>query len=214
MRETIQQLEAEARAAELIAKQKEQYPYKFTADHADRLAKSTYGGYYTNPEITASVGLSDVPIDTQPIHLNSQKQALAHSDALRSRTNVATEVKPSAPKPSDNFTIYDLLRMDPRELAVRHDHQPDWWDRVDPVEPASGLNWRAIPIPVVKEAKDLMDLPEAQVIKLYLSNPEGWQQIPGMVAKDVINTDGERTGKFWADTDLAAKFPTLDSEIS
>ena len=32
MRETIQQLEAEARAAELIRKQKEQYPYKFTAD--------------------------------------------------------------------------------------------------------------------------------------------------------------------------------------
>lgn len=210
MRETIQQLEAEARAAELIAKQKEQYPYKFTADHAERLSKSTYGGYYTNPEITASVGLSDVPIDTQPIHLNSQKQALAHSDALRSRTNVATEVKPSASKPSDNFTIYDLLRMDPRELAVRHDHQPDWWDKVDPVDPASGLNWRSIPIPVIKEAKDLMDLPEAQVIKLYLSNPEGWQQIPGMVAKDVINTDGERTGKFWADKDLAAKFPTLD----
>ena len=210
MRETIQQLEAEARAAELIAKQKEQYPYKFTADHADRLSKSTYGSYYTNPEITASVGLSDIPIDTQPIHLNSQKQALAHSDALRSRTNVATEVKPSAPKPSDNFTIYDLLRMDPRELAVRHDHQPDWWDKVDPVDPASGLNWRSIPIPVIKEAKDLMDLPEAQVIKLYISNPEGWQQIPGMVAKDVVNTDGERTGKFWADKDLAAKFPILE----
>jgi hypothetical protein len=213
MRETIQQLEAEERAALLIKQQREQYPYKFTADHADRLSKATYGGYYTNPEITASVGLSDIPIDTQPIHSNAQKQALAHSDALRSRTNIATEVKPSAPKASDNFTIYDLLRMDPRELAVRHDHQPDWWDRVDPVEPASGLNWRAIPIPVIKEAKDLMDLPEAQVIKLYLSNPDGWQQIPGMVAKDVINTDGERTGKFWADKDLAAKFPTLDQVI-
>ncbi len=210
MRKTIQQLEAEAREAELVQQKRTEYANRFTADHAERLAKATYGGYYTNPEITASVGLSDVPIDTQPIHLNAQKQALAHSDALRSRTNIATEAKPSAPKPSDNFTIYDLLRMDPRELAVRHDHQPDWWDRVDPLDPASGLNWRAIPIPVVKEAKDLLNLPEAQVIKLYLSNPDGWQQIPGMAAKDVVDSKGQRTGKFWADKDLAAKFPTLD----
>ena len=92
MRKTVQQLEAEAREAELVQQKRTEYANKFTADHAERLAKATYGGYYTNPEIIASVGLSDIPIDTQPIHLNAQKQALAHSDALRSRTNIATEV--------------------------------------------------------------------------------------------------------------------------
>lgn len=221
MRKTIQQLEAEAREAELVQKNREQYAYKFTPDHAERLAKATYGGYYTNPEITAAVGLSDIPIDTQPIHLNAQKQALAHSDALRSRTNIATETKPSGPKPSDNFTIYDLLRMDPRELAVRHDHQPDWWDRVDPVDPQSGMNWRAIPIPVIKEAKDLMALPEAQVIKLYLSNPDGWLKIPGMAesvkAQDLDPTikPGDKRYGEWIPTgsdmakNLDTKFPVL-----
>ena len=132
MREPIQQLEAEARAAELIKKQKEQYPYKFTADHAERLAKATYGGYYTNPEITASVGLSETPIDTSQIHINSQRQALAHSDALRSRENipVGTQAEQDA---QQDFTLADLLRIAPQEMAVRKDYQPDWWDKVDPL---------------------------------------------------------------------------------
>jgi hypothetical protein len=210
MRETIQQLEAEARAAELIKKQKEQYPYKFTADHAERLAQATYGGYYTNPEITASVGLSDTPIDTSQIHINSQRQALAHSDALRSRENIPVGTK--APQdPQQDFSLADLLRIAPQEMAVRKDHQPDWWDKVDPTW-ENGLNWRSIPVPAIKDASELMNLQEVQVVKLYMSKTqEEWDAIPGMIAKDTINMDGTRTGKFDARIDLPAKFKTLEN---
>jgi hypothetical protein len=209
MRETIQQLEAEARAAELIKKQKEQYPYKFTADHAERLAKATYGGYYTNPEITASVGLSETPIDTSQIHINSQRQALAHSDALRSRQNIPVGSKPDTQGAEQEFTLADLLRIAPQEMAVRKDNQPEWWDKADPTW-ENGLNWRAIPVPEIKDASELMNLQEVQVVKLYLSKtPEEWEAIPGMIAKDTINMDGTRTGKFDARLDLPEKFPNL-----
>jgi hypothetical protein len=213
MRETIQQLEAEARAAELIKKQKEQYPYKFTADHAERLAKATYGGYYTNPEITASVGLSETPIDTSQIHINSQRQALAHSDALRSRQNIPVGSKPDTQGAEQEFTLADLLRIAPQEMAVRKDNQPEWWDKVDPTW-ENGLNWRAIPVPEIKDASELMNLQEVQVVKLYLSKtPEEWEAIPGMIAKDTINMDGTRTGKFDARLDLPEKFPNLKDLI-
>jgi hypothetical protein len=209
MRETIQQLEAEARAAELIKKQKEQYPYKFTADHAERLAKATYGGYYTNPEITASVGLSETPIDTSQIHINSQRQALAHSDALRSRENIPVGSKPNTQGAEPEFTLADLLRIAPQEMAVRKDHQPEWWDKVDPTW-ENGLNWRAIPVPEIKDASELMNLQEVQVLKLYLSkSPEEWDAIPGMIAKGTVDMEGNRTGKFDARIDLPAKFPIL-----
>jgi len=210
MRETIQQLEAEARAAELIAKQKEQYPYKFTADHAERLAKATYGSYYTNPEITASVGLSDAPIDPSQIHINSQRQALAHSDALRSRENIPVGSNP-AQDPQQDFTLADLLRIAPQEMAVRKDHQPDWWDKVDPTW-ENGLNWRSIPVPEIKDASELMNLQEVQVVKLYLSKTqEEWDAIPGMIAKGTFDMEGNRTGKFDARIDLPAKFKTLNN---
>ena len=210
MRETIQQLEAEARAAELIKKQKEQYPYKFTADHAERLAKATYGSYYTNPEITASVGLSDAPIDPSQIHINSQRQALAHSDALRSRENIPVGSNP-AQDPQQDFTLADLLRIAPQEMAVRKDHQPDWWDKVDPTW-ENGLNWRSIPVPEIKDASELMNLQEVQVVKLYLSKTqEEWDAIPGMIAKGTFDMEGNRTGKFDARIDLPAKFKTLNN---
>ena len=209
MRETIQQIEAEDRAAELIKKQKEQYPYKFTADHAERLAKATYGGYYTNPEITASVGLSETPIDTSQIHINSQRQALAHSDALRSRQNIPVGSKPDTQGAEPDFNLADLLRIAPQEMAVRKDHQPEWWDKVDPTWD-NGLNWRAIPVPEIKDASELMNLQEVQVIKLYLSkSPEEWNAIPGMIAKGTVDMEGNRTGKFDARIDLPAKFPIL-----
>jgi hypothetical protein len=209
MRETIQQIEAEDRAAELIKKQKEQYPYKFTADHAERLAKATYGGYYTNPEITAAVGLSETPIDTSQIHINSQRQALAHSDALRSRQNIPVGSKPDTQGAEPDFNLADLLRIAPQEMAVRKDHQPEWWDKVDPTWD-NGLNWRAIPVPEIKDASELMNLQEVQVIKLYLSkSPEEWNAIPGMIAKGTVDMEGNRTGKFDARIDLPAKFPIL-----
>jgi hypothetical protein len=214
MRETIQQLEAQARAAELIRKQKEQYPYKFTADHAERLAQTTYGSYYTNPEVTASIGLSDVPIDPSQIHINSQRQALANSDALRSRQNIPVGSETPAIDPQKDFTLLDLLRIAPQEMAVRKDHQPAWWDKVDPTW-ESGLNWRNVPVPEIKDASELMNLQEIQVVKLYLSKTqEEWDAIPGMIAKDTVNMDGTRTGKFDARIDLPAKFKNLNDMMT
>jgi hypothetical protein len=210
MKKTIQELEAEARETQALRTRTEEYGYRFTtADQAERLANATYGGYYTNPELTAALGLSDMPIDASEIHRNSQRQATQNVADLNNRTELAKGIQYPTPTATETpFSIQDLLRMAPQELAVRHDHQPDWWDKVDPTWD-NGLNWRRVPVPqTINNAEELMQLQDVQVTKLYLSmTPEEWNAIPGMIPKDTVRTDGTRTGKFDSTIDLPAKFP-------
>ena len=111
MKQTIQQLEAEARAEELLRQKKEQYPYQLTADHAERLAQVVPGSYYTNPEITASLGLSNIPIDASQVHINSQKQALNANEALQNRNELVDSSQQKANNDSQYFSLVDLLQM-------------------------------------------------------------------------------------------------------
>ena len=144
MRQTIQQLESIGREQEILRKKQEEYALRFGPEHADRLGKATVGGAYTNPELTASIGLSDVPIDPQQVHINSQKQALMRSDALRSREqlvagNTAPEEMPDVP-----YSLIDLLKIPATQRYARGHRAPSWYEQVDP-----GAYWRNLKIPKI-----------------------------------------------------------------
>jgi hypothetical protein len=206
MKKTVQQLEAEARETEALARRRQEIVDRYTPDTAERLSRAYHGSYYTNPEVTAALGVSDIPVDYKAVHINSAVQAAKYKEQLKDRRALAAGATPEV-DPNLPYSLVDLLRMDPQELAVRSDKAPAWWDQVDPQG-----RWRSIPVPMdIKDAKDLLQLQEAQVVKLFLSKTaEEWNAIPGMVAKGTYNTKGERIpGTFDAYADLGAKFPVL-----
>lgn len=213
MKKTVQQLEAEARETEALARRRQEIVDRYTPDTAERLSRAYHGSYYTNPEITAALGVSDIPVDYKEVHINSAVQAAKYKEQLKDRRALAAGATPET-DPNLPYSLVDLLRMDPQELAIRSDKAPAWWDQVDPINPENGLNWRNIPVPSeIKDAKELLDLEEVQVIKLFLMKTrDEWNAIPGMVAKGTYNTKGERIpGTFDAYADLGAKFPHLRS---
>lgn len=213
MKKTVQQLEAEARETEALARRRQEIVDRYTPDTAERLSRAYHGSYYTNPEVTAALGVSDIPVDYKEVHINSAVQAAKYKEQLKDRRALAAGATPEQ-DPNLPYTLVDLLRMDPQELAIRSDKAPAWWDQVDPINPENGLNWRNIPVPSeIKDAKELLDLQEIQVVKLFLMKTrDEWNAIPGMVAKGTYNTKGERIpGTFDAYADLGAKFPHLRS---
>lgn len=209
MRKTVQQLEAEAQETELAQRRRQEYVDRYTPDTAERVARAYHGSYYTNPEVTATLGLSDAPVDYKEVHVNSAIQAAKYKAQLQDRKALTAN---AAPEPTDDnrFTLVDLLRMDPQELAVRSDKAPAWWDKVDPVAD-NGMNWRMVNVPEITDAKQLLQLEQAQVVKLFLSKTKDeWFAIPGMIAKGTYDTKGNRVpGSFDPYADLGAKFPVL-----
>lgn len=88
MRKTNEQLEEEAREAEAMRKAREDWDLNITELDADRLGKAVHGSTYTNPELTASLGLSGVDVATQMVHqLNAQKlrEEFKYKPSLESR---------------------------------------------------------------------------------------------------------------------------------
>lgn len=206
MRKTIQQLEAEARETEALTRRRQEIVDRYTPDTAERLARAYHGSYYTNPEVTAALGVTDIPVDYKEVHINSAVQAAKYAEQLKDRRALTANTTPD-PDYKPPFTLVDLLRINPQELAIRSDKAPKWWDEVDPEG-----RWRSIPVPMdIKDAKDLLQMQEAQVVKLFLAKTaDEWNAIPGMIAKGTYNTKGERIpGTFDAYSDLGAKFPTL-----
>ena len=208
MRPTIRQIEEIGREQEILRKRQEEYALRFTPDHADRLGKAAVGGAYTNPELTASIGLSEVPIDPQQVHINSQKQALMRSDSLRSRGGlVAGNTAPS--ETSDvPYSVIDLLRIPETQRYARGHRAPTWYEQVDP-----GGYWRNLGIPKITDAKEMLNWDQTQILKLYVSStPEEWDAIPGMIPRGTW-TSGENgqavrvPGTFDSTYDLPAKFP-------
>lgn len=204
MRQTIQQLESIGREQEILRKKQEEYALKFGPEHADRLGKATVGGAYTNPELTASIGLSDVPIDPQQVHINSQKQALMHSDSLRSRGELVAGNTAPTETPDVPYSLIDLLRIPETERYARGHKPPSWYEQVDP-----GAAWRNLDIPKIADAKEMLNWTEPQILKLYFSStPEQWDAIPGMIPRGTWDTNGNRVpGTFDSTYDLPAKFP-------
>lgn len=204
MRQTIQQLESIGREQEILRKKQEEYALKFGPEHADRLGKATVGGAYTNPELTASIGLSDVPIDPQQVHINSQKQMLMRSDSLRSRGELVAGNTAPTETPDVPYSLIDLLRIPATQRYARGHRAPAWYEQVDP-----GSAWRNLDIPKITDAKEMLNWTEPQILKLYFSStPEQWDAIPGMIPRGTWDTNGNRVpGTFDSTYDLPAKFP-------
>ena len=208
MRRTNEQLELDAAEANRFREQRRRLEVEMTPDRVERLESAVYGSTYTDPEITASIGLSDVPIDARLVHEHTTRRALETGNASNNRENL---VKPRnramRPTPTaKQWNLLDLLQTPNLDFNIRRQLQPYWWDEVDP-----GGFWRNLEIPEITDAKQLLDLQEAQVIKLLLSKTEEeWNAIPGMSPKDAYKSvDGKlvrNPGSFVPYEDLGTKF--------
>ena len=212
MRRTTEQLEEDANETNRFREQRQRLEIEMTPDRVERLESAVYGSTYTNPEITASIGLSDVPIDARLINEHTARRALETGNASSNRENL---VKPRnramRPTPTaKEWNLLDLLQTPNLDFDIRRQSQPYWWDEVDP----GGL-WRNLEVPEITDARQLLDLQEAQVIKLFLSKTEQqWNAIPGMeTSKDAYtNVDGKlvrNPGSFEPYADLGTKFPYM-----
>ena len=210
MRRTNEQLELDAAEANRFREQRRRLEIEMTPDRVERLESAVYGSTYTDPEITASIGLSDVPIDAQLVHEHTARRALETGNASNNRENL---VKPRnramRPTPTaKQWNLVDLLQTPNLDFNIRRQSQPSWWDEVDP----GGL-WRNLEVPEITDAKQLLDLSESQVLKLFLSkSEEEWAAIPGMsISKDAYKSvDGKlvrNPGSFVPYEDLGTKFP-------
>lgn len=205
MRKSTDDLEFEERQRRFYETQRYGYELTLNEQTANNVARAAHGSYYTNPELTASLGLSGIPVDMLEVHKNSQKQRIKWGAAPKPTAYISSP--DPKPEPEDTplpYGVTDLLRI-PEQDRMRYRRQPAWWDEVDP----DGL-WRSIPVPTeIKDARELINLQEAQVIKLFLSKSmDEWLAIPGMVAEGTFDSKGKRIpGTFDAFNDLSAKFP-------
>jgi hypothetical protein len=88
MRKTNEELEQEKREAEALRKAREEWDFNLVESTADILGKAVHGAKYTNPQLTASLGLSGVEVNTQAVHqLNANKlrQEFKYAPSLESR---------------------------------------------------------------------------------------------------------------------------------
>jgi hypothetical protein len=212
MRRTSKQLQEDANETNRFREQRQRLEIEMTPDRVERLESAVYGSTYTDPEITASIGLSDVPIDARLINEHTARRALETGNASSNRENL---VKPRnramRPTPTARqWNLLDLLQTPNLDFNIRRQSQPYWWDEVDP----GGL-WRNLEVPEITDAKQLLNLQEAQVIKLFLSKTEEqWKAIPGMqTSKDAYTSvDGKlvrNPGSFVPYEDLGTKFPYI-----
>lgn len=207
MRKTPDDLEFEERQRRFYETQRYGYELTLNEQTANNVARAAHGSYYTNPELTAALGLSGVPVDMLEVHKNSQRQRIKWGAAPKPTAYISSP-NPK-PQPEDTplpYTLVDLLSI-PEQDRASFRRQPSWWDDVDP----QGV-WRNIPVPEnIPDAKNLLDLQEAQVLKLFMSKTmDEWLAIPGMVSENTFDSKGKRIpGTFDAFNDLSAKFPHL-----
>jgi hypothetical protein len=197
MRQTTDQIAQDYVFFKELKKNREMNGATLGPDHAERLAQAVVGSEYTNPEITAIVGLSDTPVDMAAVHKAAQNQYTADSVYQNNRPmnvttnplvakNPATDTLNSAGGSRGSFSSYkprldetqgktliDLLQMKPEDFLLMPGRKPKWWEAVDPTN-EQGMNWRNLDVPTPKTPDDLLNLTEAQIIKFSLQNPQAY----------------------------------------
>jgi len=193
MRKSQDQIEQEYLYGEEVKKNRALHIATLSAENSDRLAQAVAGSEYTNPEITAMLGLSTTPVDMVAIHKAAQQQysrEMVNEDKRPSNvTNNPLVAKQPLlpPSPSggshgsyrvhrdgtEGKTLYDLLQTPQEDFMVMPGHKPKWWEVVDPTGPG-GTNWRNLQVPTPKTPDDLLNLTEPQIIKFYIQNPQAY----------------------------------------
>ena len=211
MRKSQDQIEQEYIYTQEVKKNREMNGITLSAENAERLAQAVVGSEYTNPEITAIVGLSPTPVDMAEIHKAARQQymrEMVQEDRPPSNVTVSPLVSKQTvvPSPSggshgsyrvhrdgtEGKTLLDILKMKPEDFMVMPGHKPKWWEVVDPTN-EQGVNWRNLSIPEIKTPDDLLNLTEPQLIKFYMQKPEQYAALtekfrPTMV---LVNKKGE-----------------------
>ena len=114
MKKTVQQIEAESRQRAFLKQRKEQFANQFTEVDSYRLGNFAAGGAYTDPEITASMGLTPINIDPSLVHQTVFDQSKRQAAVLQDRKYLSANQAPDKTEEL-NFGLSDLLTMSPQE---------------------------------------------------------------------------------------------------
>lgn len=214
MRQSPSDLESASQTYAYTQKRDKEFETMFTAERADRLGKAVNGSHYTNPEITAAIGLSDIPIDAQAVNQHTAQQALLNRQAnLDTQNLIRSEKMAAAYTPPSAHSLQELLSMPSAEYRNygRTNSLPDWFEEVDP-----GSGWRNIDVPEIKTGKEVLNLTEDQAIKLYLiKGLDGFNQLfdnnlMGANSYQEVNGKMLRVPGSWAPLDdVSKKFPIV-----
>ena len=169
-----EEFEASAREANDIRRRRAEFDLTITADTADRLTRAMYGGNHTNPEVKAALGLSDMSADYSSVH-DAAQRAMRRLGTLPQniRADLGADIG-DVPTGIPQPTLWDMLRV-VSQPGYRRGVEPLWWNDVDP----SG-QWRALSVPQIKTANDVVGLNEAQAMKALAGlGPTGWLGLDG-----------------------------------
>lgn len=185
MRQTPDQINAAAARDLAWKKKREEMELTLTQQHADSISKMSAGGFITDPEIVASVGLANTGVDSKDIHQAVASSARGGRGYVPDTSTILSTLASNAGvylKPDKTpYTLFDLFYiMGSPDIKRYRTYSADWVEAVDP-----GGMWRSVETPeTVASAKDLLNLSEAQIVKMYLvstSKRDGkWWSIPGM----------------------------------
>ena len=203
MRKTPEQLEQEAREAQAIRQARQDWDATLTEDDADRLGKAVYGSTFTNPELTASLGLTGVDIATQMVHnMNAQKLRQEFKYSPPENIGVTPSGKPVQPvgqQQNDSSIIPDFsriaenIRASIKKSGISEYGLGDLFSYQQmknksvmsrmqlPQDDPDWVNevdpegiWRNLEIPTkVNDASEILNMSEAQAVKYMIWN--GWQ---------------------------------------
>ena len=214
MRQSPSDLDSASQTYAYTQKRDKEFETMFTPDHADRLGKAVNGSHYTNPEITAAIGLSELVIDAQAVNQHTAQQALLNRQANLDTQNLTRSEKMAAAyTPPSAHSLQELLSMPSAEYRNygRTNSLPDWFEEVDP-----GSGWRNIDVPEIKTGKEVLNLTEDQAIKLYLiKGLDGFNQLfdnnlMGADSYHEVNGKMLRVPGSWAPLDdVSKKFPIV-----
>ena len=214
MRQSPSDLDFALQTYAYTQKRDKEFETMFTPERADRLGKAVNGSHYTNPEITAAIGLSEIPIDAQAVNQHTAQQALLNRQANLDTQNLTRSEKMAAAyTPPSAHSLQELLSMPSAEYRNygRTNSLPDWFEEVDP-----GSEWRNIDVPEIKTGKEVLNLTEDQAIKLYLTKGlDGFNQLfdnnlMGANSYQEVNGKMLRVPGSWAPLDdVSKKFPIV-----
>lgn len=167
MRQSEAQLIQQEQEAQILKTKRAEFESTITPETAKRVSSFVPGGKYTNPELKAALGLSGVPVEPQQVHANSVKKV---RENYKFNTDVFSAFTPADAGKGTPGSLNDLFvrEQKSKDRGGSRVPEPWWYDKVDP----TGY-WRSLYVPnkeEIKDARDLLGLSEAQLMKWYIGN--------------------------------------------